>query len=232
VRIVRLIGPLLAAALLAACHSKRPVEKAPRPVPVLPQEEESPPVTEDIPPPSATLPETAEIPPCLPVDNSPPPPKHRPRPHVVAAPPEPLPAPAPANREASVKPIEMVQSSVLGKSVRGLDGEDLGRVVDVLADTQGHVRLAVIEYGGFLGVGIRRVAVDWSLLRFPAKDGSVELAVNRRALQATPEYKDSGKTLALMAPAAPPAAQPPPTPPPNSNPSGSAPAASAPDTKN
>jgi hypothetical protein len=93
----------------------------------------------------------------------------------------------------------------------------MGRVVDVLADATGRVRIAVIEFGGFLGVGNRRIAVDWSLLRFNPDDDSqpLTLSVSRKRLQSAPEYKNTAQPQALMAPtpatAPPPAAAPPPT---------------------
>jgi len=79
-----------------------------------------------------------------------------------------------------------------------------------LADAAGRVRIAVIEFGGFLGVGNRRIAVDWSLLRFDPDDQSkpLTLSVSRKRLQSAPEYKNSAYPQALMAPqvpAAPPA---------------------------
>ena len=69
-----------------------------------------------------------------------------------------------------VKSIDESVASILGKRVQGAEGEDLGRVVDVQADGSGRVRLVIIEFGGFLGVGNRRAAVDWSLLRFHPDD--------------------------------------------------------------
>jgi hypothetical protein len=75
-------------------------------------------------------------------------------------------------------------------------------VVDVLADTGGRVQAAVIEFGGFLGVGNRRIAVDWSLLRFhPEEQGSpLILTVSGKKLQSVPEYKNSPHPQALMIP--------------------------------
>ena len=43
----------------------------------------------------------------------------------------------------------------------------MGRIVDVLVDRRGQVRAAIIDFGGFLGVGSRKIAVDWSALHFP-----------------------------------------------------------------
>jgi hypothetical protein len=99
--------------------------------------------------------------------------------------------------------------SILGKKVQSPKGDDLGRVVDVLADSTGRVRVAIIDFGGFLGVGDRRIAVDWPLLRFnpDRNDPSLLLSVTREKLKAAPEYKDNPRPQALMEP--PPAAPPP-----------------------
>ena len=56
--------------------------------------------------------------------------------------------------------------SILGKEVRSSADENMGRIVDVIVDREGRVRAAVIDFGGFLGVGSRKIAVDWSALRF------------------------------------------------------------------
>ena len=89
--------------------------------------------------------------------------------------------------------------SILGKKVQGPKGEDLGRVVDVLADATGRVRVAIIDFAGFLGVGTRRIAVDWPLLRFdPAGDKPLILSLSRENLQSAREYKDSGHPRVLM----------------------------------
>ena len=42
----------------------------------------------------------------------------------------------------------------------------MGRIVDVIVDRTGTVRAAVIDFGGFLGVGSRKIVVDWSALHF------------------------------------------------------------------
>src|ERR1700752_540602 len=55
---------------------------------------------------------------------------------------------------------------ILGREVRRAANEDMGRVVDVIVDREGNVRAAVIDFGGFLGVGSRKIVVEWSALRF------------------------------------------------------------------
>ena len=80
-------------------------------------------------------------------------------PTAPAAPAPPAEAPAPAGTPATVLDDQQVVA-ILGKSVRGREGEDMGRIVDVIVNRSGQVRAAVIDFGGFLGVGSRRVAVD------------------------------------------------------------------------
>jgi hypothetical protein len=82
--------------------------------------------------------------------------------------------------------------SLLGREVRTKD-EDPGRIIDILADSDGQVRAAVVELGGFLGIGTRKIAVDWSMLRFDSADKrqGVVLDVTRDQLRVAPEYKAS-----------------------------------------
>jgi hypothetical protein len=150
------------------------------------------------------------VPPCVvpPIAQPRHPPKSKPEP--PPAPPAAAAAAAPADVDAKVRPIEGSVESVLGKKVQGSKGEDLGRVVDVLADEGGRVRAAVIEFGGFLGVGNRRIAVDWSLLRFHPEDEdhALVLSVSVKTLQSVPEYKNSPHPQALTSPQASTAPQP------------------------
>ncbi len=105
--------------------------------------------------------------------------------------------------DATIRPVESPVVSILGKRVEGPTGEDMGRVVDVLADANGRVRVAIIDFGGFLGVGNRRIAVDWPLLRFHPTDAAKPLVLNvsREKLMSAPAYKESGHPDALMVPA-------------------------------
>jgi hypothetical protein len=118
-----------------------------------------------------------------------------------------VPMPPGAVINAQVGEIGSAVTSILGKKVQGPKGEDLGRVVDVLADATGRVRVAIIDFGGFLGVGTRHIAVDWPLLHFdPAGDRPLILNLSREKLQSAPEYKDSAHPRVLMPPTASPSA--------------------------
>ncbi len=150
------------------------------------------------------------LPPCIPVRRARPKhhkPKEAPAAETAVAVGPPAPEPADAVVDAQVGEVGTSLGSILGREVTTPKGEDLGRVVDVLADPRGHVRVAIIDFGGFLGVGTRRIAVDWPLLRFDenARDKPLILSVDRQKLQSAPEY-NSNKPRVLMPPAAPDAA--------------------------
>jgi hypothetical protein len=81
--------------------------------------------------------------------------------------------------------------SVLGRNVLSTSGENIGRIVDVLVDRKGQIRAAVIDFGGFLGLGTRKIAVDWSALHFGTKDSpsAIALDITRERLRVAPEVK-------------------------------------------
>jgi PRC-barrel domain len=105
----------------------------------------------------------------------------------------------PATPEITVLAKHEVEG-VLGRDVRGAADEDMGRIVDVLVDRAGQVRAAIIDFGGFLGVGSRKIAVDWGALHFPepGKPGQrITLELNRDQVNTAPEYKD-GKPVVVL----------------------------------
>ena len=91
---------------------------------------------------------------------------------------------------------------ILGREVRSAANEDMGRVVDVIVDREGTVRAAVIDFGGFLGVGSRKIVVDWSALRFGGvarKSDSITLELTKEQVNAAPEYKEDTPVIVLGA---------------------------------
>lgn len=91
---------------------------------------------------------------------------------------------------------------VLGRDVRSAADEDMGRIVDVVVDRSGHVRAAVIDFGGFLGVGSRKIVVDWNALRFGKivnKKDSITLELTKAQVAAAPEYKEDTPMVVLGA---------------------------------
>jgi hypothetical protein len=135
-----------------------------------------------------------------PADHSPPPAQEQkaatPPPPKEAAPKEAAPPP-------SVTIIEATDAhGVLGRDVRSPTEEDMGRIVDVIVDRAGQVRAAVIDFGGFLGVGSRKIVVDWNALHFGQianKGESITLELTKDQVKAAPEYKEDAPIVVLGA---------------------------------
>ena len=117
-------------------------------------------------------------------------------PNPPAAPKEPAPPP-------SVTIIGARDAhGVLGREVRSAADENMGRIVDVIVDRSGTVRAAVIDFGGFLGVGSRKIVVDWNALHFGRvanKSDSITLELTKEQVTAAPEYKEDTPIVVLGA---------------------------------
>ncbi|HEX9470492.1 MAG TPA: PRC-barrel domain-containing protein [Bradyrhizobium sp.] len=137
-----------------------------------------------------------ENPATPPADQSSPPPPQPQNTAPPAAPKEPAPPP-------SVTIIGAREAhGVLGRDVRSAADEDMGRIVDVIVDRAGVVRAAVIDFGGFLGVGSRKIVVDWNALHFghvANKGDSITLELTKDQVTAAPEYKEDQPIVVLGA---------------------------------
>lgn len=64
-------------------------------------------------------------------------------------------------------------SETIGIRVENAQGEHLGKIEDIVFNpNDGHIRYAVLSFGGFLGVGEKFFAVPWKHLRAEAKSGT------------------------------------------------------------
>jgi hypothetical protein len=131
-----------------------------------------------------------------------------PAPTPSAAPsPSAVPSPSPAPKEAAPPPSVTIIApreahGVLGRDVKSPTDEDMGRIVDVIVDRTGTVRAAVIDFGGFLGVGSRKIVVDWNALHFgrvTEKGDSITLELTKAQVAAAPEYKEDKSIVVLGA---------------------------------
>ncbi len=75
--------------------------------------------------------------------------------------------------------------------MRDPDGNEVGRITDVLVDDQGMPRAALIDFGGFMGIGNRRIAVAWRALHFlpAAEQRQIRLEMTVDQIKATPDFK-------------------------------------------
>ncbi len=91
-------------------------------------------------------------------------------------------------------------ATILGRQVMSLNGQPAARVIDVLVDGDGHVQAAVLEFGGFMGLGQRRIAVSWRALRFIPPTRAIILTLDANEIAAMPEYKPGGAPVIVATP--------------------------------
>ncbi|MCA1401263.1 PRC-barrel domain-containing protein [Bradyrhizobium sp. BRP56] len=180
---------LVAAALLTCAGVRAADDEAPAPTPS-PPAVQAPPAT-----PATPAPPAAQAPPAASAT-----PKEQAKEPSKESSKEPSKEPSPP---PSVTVIGARDAhGILGRDVRSSANENMGRIVDVIVDRDGKVRAAVIDFGGFLGVGSRKIVVDWNALRFAgvsSKSDSITLDLNKQQVSAAPEYKEDTPLIVLGA---------------------------------
>ena len=90
-------------------------------------------------------------------------------------------------------PLARVQNLV-GTNVVGADGKDAGEIQNLLIDGNGQVRAAVVEWGGFFGIGERSAAVPVDRIQLGAATGGndrARLNMTKEELEKLPRYDSS-----------------------------------------
>ena len=73
--------------------------------------------------------------------------------------------------------------TVAGDTVRNANGDDLGRIEDLVIDVEsGRVNYAVLSFGGFLGVSGKLFAVPWEALERDSESEAFILDIEKAAL--------------------------------------------------
>ena len=76
-------------------------------------------------------------------------------------------------------------STIASDKVKNLQGETLGSIKDLMIDTgTGRVAYAVLDVGGFLGVGNSLFAVPWSALEARTDEKCFVMDANKELLKA------------------------------------------------
>lgn len=82
---------------------------------------------------------------------------------------------------------------IVGSTVRNMQGEKLGTIEDIVVDIDtGRILYAVMDFGGFLGLGGKLFPVPWQSLAPLPSEGTFFLDVSKAKLKDAPAYdKDS-----------------------------------------
>ncbi|NHO31036.1 PRC-barrel domain-containing protein [Acetobacter fallax] len=96
--------------------------------------------------------------------------------------------------------VALPLGGLLDRQVRAVDHGPLGRIVDVLAGVDGQVRAVVVDIGGFLGVGNRRVAIAWSLLAPDHSDPRrpITILAPSVVIRGAPEYNPASSMTQIL----------------------------------
>ena len=65
-----------------------------------------------------------------------------------------------AAKRQGLKPATFLASKMIGVEVRNTAGDSVGKIDDLLVTDGGTLKAVVIDVGGFLGIGSKRIAVE------------------------------------------------------------------------
>ena len=84
---------------------------------------------------------------------------------------------------------EVISSDkVEGTAVYNNGGEKLGSIHDLMIDKySGQVRYAVLEFGGFLGMGSDRYPIPWKMLKYSSDRGGYVVPLDKKKLEEAPK---------------------------------------------
>lgn len=79
---------------------------------------------------------------------------------------------------------------VTGTNVYNPAGDKLGSIETLMIDKiSGKVRYAVLEFGGFLGIGTDRYPLPWDSLKYEASHGGYVISLSKEQLEGAPRYE-------------------------------------------
>ncbi len=80
---------------------------------------------------------------------------------------------------------------VEGTAVYNTNREKLGSIDDLMIDKRsGTVRYAVLEFGGFLGMGTDRYPLPWSMLKYDTDLDGYVVPIAKEQLDGAPRYAE------------------------------------------
>jgi sporulation protein YlmC with PRC-barrel domain len=80
-------------------------------------------------------------------------------------------------------------SELLKMKVQGTDGKSLGSIRDLVIDPEeGDIEYAVLDFGGFVGIGDKYFAVPWEALQLDQSKKKIVLDVSKKDLKQAPGF--------------------------------------------
>jgi sporulation protein YlmC with PRC-barrel domain len=92
---------------------------------------------------------------------------------------------------SGMNPSVISSARVEGTSVYNNAGDKLGSIDDLMIDkVSGKVQYAVMEFGGFLGMGTDRYPIPWSMLKYDTSLDGYRVPIDKNKLEAAPKYPE------------------------------------------
>jgi sporulation protein YlmC with PRC-barrel domain len=98
-------------------------------------------------------------------------------------------APAPAMPTTMT---EVYASRLIGASVKNAQGENIGKIDELLIDPkEARIKAAVVSVGGLLGLGAKSVAVPWNKFTMGSERDTLVVAMAKEELEQAPNWQKS-----------------------------------------
>lgn len=111
---------------------------------------------------------------------------------------DPTPTPASMAAHAPIAPYNgfLLGSTISGSHLKNFQGEDIGTIHDLVVNPDtGRVRFAVLDVGGFLGMGDTKVVVPWGAVGLeknkPGSEPSYVIDATKERLKTAPKFDAS-----------------------------------------
>jgi hypothetical protein len=85
---------------------------------------------------------------------------------------------------------QMVSYEVIGASVQNPQEESIGTIDALLFNVDDRIVAGIVSVGGFLGIGAKNVAVNWSEFQFQPENKIAIVKLSREQLEAAPAFED------------------------------------------
>lgn len=80
--------------------------------------------------------------------------------------------------------MNLSATSLIGNTAKNHQDENIGDLKEIMIDIDsGKVSYAVLDFGGFLGIGNKLFAVPWSAIRVDTENHSVVIDVDKEKLK-------------------------------------------------
>jgi sporulation protein YlmC with PRC-barrel domain len=80
-------------------------------------------------------------------------------------------------------------SKLMGKNVKGPQGEDLGSIEDVIVGQDGRIQHIIVSHGGVMGIGARKSAIPWEAAQLRVEgDDQVMTSISKERLENAPSF--------------------------------------------